>query len=507
MTEPTTHTGGITRPSTGEVTTGGVQSSTPQPDDAALASRNRLVIGLLLVSAFVVILNETIMGVAQPRLMEDLGITYSSVQWLTTAFLLTMAVVIPTTGFLLKRFSTRTIFLTAMTLFSIGTLVCATAPGFGILLAGRITQASGTAIMMPLLMTTVMTLVSPAARGRTMGNISIVISVAPAIGPTISGLVLNVLDWRWLFWLVLPIALGSLILGAAKVSNVTEPRKVPVDIVSVVLSALAFGGLIYGLSSLGEAARGVVPVPVWVPLVVGGTALIVFVLRQTRLQRFDRALLDLRTFLSPVFTLATVLLVICMVALFGSIIVLPIYTQDVLGLAPLQTGLMLLPGGILMGVLAPFVGRIFDRLGARALVIPGSIVTSTALWGMTLLRADSPFWWALVAHLILSVGLALLFTPLFTSALGALKPDMYPHGSAIIGTVQQLGGAAGTALFITLMTTRSVEMLAGGAGDVAATAAGIQLAATGGAIVSLLLVAGSFFIKTPANVPSGPAGH
>jgi DHA2 family lincomycin resistance protein-like MFS transporter len=316
-----------------------------------------------------------------------------------------------------------------------------------------------------------------------------------------------VLDWRWLFWLVLPIALGSLILGAAKVSNVTEPRKVPVDIVSVVLSALAFGGLIYGLSSLGEAARGVVPVPVWVPLVVGGTALIVFVLRQTRLQRFDRALLDLRTFLSPVFTLATVLLVICMVALFGSIIVLPIYTQDVLGLAPLQTGLMLLPGGILMGVLAPFVGRIFDRLGARALVIPGSIVTSTALWGMTLLRADSPFWWALVAHLILSVGLALLFTPLFTSALGALKPDMYPHGSAIIGTVQQLGGAAGTALFITLMTTRSVEMLAGGAGDVAATAAGIQLAATGGAIVSLLLVAGSFFIKTPANVPSGPAGH
>ncbi|MCW4384238.1 DHA2 family efflux MFS transporter permease subunit [Salinibacterium sp. SYSU T00001] len=492
MSSPSTNTSEIAHPTVEGVTT---------------AARDRLVIGLLLVSAFVVILNETIMGVAQPQIQEDLGIPYSAVQWLTTGFLLTMAIVIPTTGFLLKRFHTRTIFLTAMTLFTVGTFVCAVAPTFGILLAGRITQASGTAIMMPLLMTTVMMLVPPAARGRTMGNISIVISVAPAIGPTISGLVLNVLDWPWLFWLVLPIAGTALMLGAAKISNVTEPTRAPVDVTSILLSAFAFGGLIYGLSSLGEAARGHIIVPVWVPLVVGGVALLVFALRQLRLQRTDRALLDLRTFLSPVFTVSTTLLVVCMVALFGAIIVLPIYTQDVLGLQPLQTGLLLLPGGVLMGVLAPFVGRAYDRFGARTLVIPGSFVTSAALWSMTLLRVETPFHFVLIAHLTLSVGLALLFTPLFTSALGSLERGLYPHGSAIIGTVQQVGGAAGTALFITLMTARSVEMLAGGASEVIATAEGIQAAALGGGIASLFLVVGAFFIRTPKNAAAVPGGH
>jgi DHA2 family lincomycin resistance protein-like MFS transporter len=307
-------------------------------ETARLDARNKLVIGLLLVSAFVVILNETIMSVAVPVLMADLRIPASSAQWLTTAFMLTMAVVIPITGFLLQRFHTRSIFLAAMTFFSLGTLVSALAPGFEVLVVGRVVQATGTAIMMPLLMTTVMTLVPPSSRGKTMGNISIVMSVAPAIGPTISGLILSVLDWRWMFWLVLPIAIGARVLGAARIQNVTEPRRIPIDSVSVVLSAFAFGGLIYGLSSLGEAARGVVMMPVWIPLVVGGVALALFTVRQLKLQRADRALLDLRTFSSKTFTISTLMLVISMLALFGTIIVLPIYVQNVLGMEPLATG-------------------------------------------------------------------------------------------------------------------------------------------------------------------------
>ncbi len=164
----------------------GADASGADGGQAATDARNKLVIGLLLVSAFVVILNETIMGVALPSLTRDLGITVTAGQWLTTGFMLTMAVVIPITGFLLQRFNTRPVFITAMSLFSLGTAISAVAPGFGVLLLGRVVQASGTAIMMPLLMTTVLTLVPPATRGRTMGNISIVISVAPAIGPTIS---------------------------------------------------------------------------------------------------------------------------------------------------------------------------------------------------------------------------------------------------------------------------------------------------------------------------------
>lgn len=473
--------------------------SVESAEEARIGARNKLVIALLLVSAFVVILNETIMSVAVPVLMEDLGIPASAAQWLTTAFMLTMAVVIPITGFLLQRFHTRTIFMAAMTFFSLGTLISALAPGFEVLVAGRVVQATGTAIMLPLLMTTVMTLVPPAARGKTMGNISIVISVAPAIGPTISGLILSVLDWRWMFWLVLPIAIGALILGTARIQNVTEPRRIPIDALSVVLSAFAFGGLIYGLSSLGEAARGEVLMPIWIPLTVGGAALALFTVRQLKLQRADAALLDLRTFTSKTFTISTSMLVISMLALFGTIIVLPIYVQNVLGLDPLTTGLLLLPGGLLMGILGPIVGRIYDKHGPTVLVVPGSIIVSVAFWGMTLLGEGTPFIFVLIAHLGLSVGLAGLFTPIFTSGLGSLKPHLYSHGSAIIGTVQQLAGAAGTALFITVMTAQSVALAAEGASEVSATAGGIQAAFLSGAIISLFAVVASFFVRKPVD--------
>src|SRR5690606_1811010 len=179
--------------------------------------RHRLVIRLLLISAFVVILNETIMGVAIPPLMASFDVPASAAQWLTTAFLLTMATVIPVTGFMLQRLNTRPIFILAMSPFCLGSLAASMAPGLKGLIVARVSQACGTAIMMPLLMTTVMTLVPPQLRGRTMGNISIVISVAPALGPTLSGLVLNYLEWRWLFILVLPIALAALALGASRI--------------------------------------------------------------------------------------------------------------------------------------------------------------------------------------------------------------------------------------------------------------------------------------------------
>src|SRR5680860_693170 len=440
--------------------------------EAALGIRNRLVITLLLTSAFVVILNETIMGVALPRLMADLNVSASVAQWLTSAFMLTMAVVIPITGFLLQRFNTRPMFIAAMTLFSTGTLIAALAPGFEVLLLARVVQATGTAIMFPLLLTTVVTLVPPASLGRMMGNISIVISVAPAIGPTISGAILSVLDWRWMFLLVLPIAVTALIVGGILMQNVTTPRKSPIDVASVILSALGFGGFVYGLSNLGAASGGIGSVSGWLPLAVGAIALTLFILRQLRLQRTDRALLDLRTFSSRTFTFAIVMMAISMMALFGTIILLPIYTQTVLGLSSLQAGLLLLPGGLIMGLLAPTVGRLYDRHGPTALLITGSTIVSAAFWSMTLLGADSSPWLVLAAHVTLSFGLALLFTPLFTAGLGAVRPALYSHGSAIVGTVQQLAGAAGTALFVTVMASVAASKIAGGASDVAATASG-----------------------------------
>jgi MFS transporter, DHA2 family, lincomycin resistance protein len=355
-----------------------VSESAKQP----LPAKARSVIAILLVAAFVVILNETIMGVALPRLMTELNLSASTVQWLSTAFMLTMAVVIPTTGFLLQRITTRTVFLIAMSLFCAGTLIAGLAPGFWLLLPARIVQASGTAMMVPLLMTSILTLVPVERRGSVMGNVSIAISVAPAIGPTISGLILQFLSWRFMFLLVLPIALLALALGARRLDNVNERGHQKLDLISVLLSIPAFGGIVYGLSRFAVSSGAGIGVAVGV-LAFGLLCLALFILRQIQLQHGADPLLDLRAFRFPMFRLSVVLLCIAMVGLFGAIILLPIYLQNIRGLGSLQTGILLLPGGLLMGLLAPTVGRIFDRFGPKVLVPPGAALLVLMLLGFT----------------------------------------------------------------------------------------------------------------------------
>ncbi|CAN5875989.1 MDR family MFS transporter [soil metagenome] len=456
-------------------------------------------IALLLLSTFLVILNETIMGVALPKLMAELDITASTGQWLTTAFMLTMAVVIPMTGSILDRFTTRAVFVTATSLFAAGTLLAAAAPGFAVLLVGRIVQAGGTALLVPLLMTTVLTFVPEARRGRMMGLISVVISVAPAIGPTVSGLILNSLGWRWLFIVMLPPAALALVLGIVLVRNVSQTHPVRFDLVSIALSATAFGGLIYGLSSFGE---GHAIIPPLIPVGVGAVALVAFVFRQLRLQRNDSALMDLRPFATRTFTVATVLVLISMGALFGTLILLPLYLQNVLSLDTLQTGLLLLPGGLALGILAPFVGRLFDRFGPKPLVIPGAFALSATLWAMTTLDQNTAVPTVIAIHVALCSSLSFMLTPLMTSALGSLPARLYSHGSAIVSTSQQLAGAAGTALCITLMSTGTGAALRDGLDPLTAQASGVHMAFIATAVISLASVGLSFFVKNPPKVRS-----
>lgn len=476
----------------------------PAPE-AGMSSQIKIVLGVLLVATFVMILNETVMGVALPRLMEQFSITAATVQWLTTGFMLTMAVVIPMTGLILQRFTTRTVFLAAIGLFTAGTLLAGVATVFPMLVAARVIQASGTAVMLPLLMTTVMTFVPAERRGRTMGFITIVIAVAPAIGPTFSGFILNNLTWRWMFLAVLPIAVLALVLGGVLIKNLGETRPVKLDLLSAMLSAVAFGGLIYGLSSFGESAAGNhTPVPPYVAVGVGAASLALFVFRQLRLQRDDAALMDLRPFKSRSFTVGIIMLLVSMATLFGSLILLPIYLQNVLNLDTLQTGLVVLPGGLAMGLSGPFVGRIFDRVGPRPLVIPGSIVLAGALGLMTMLDQDSAVWFVVVIHVMLSLGLSSLMTPLMTSSLGALPMELYSHGSAIMSTLQQVAGAAGTAVFITLMTTGATASAEAGATGVTAQADGIHLAFLCGTGMALVAAAAAFLVKK-ADAPAGAA--
>ncbi|MFE9581324.1 MDR family MFS transporter [Nocardia sp. NPDC006044] len=460
----------------------------------AKGGRTPLVIRVLVLATFVVILNETIMINAIPRLMADLDVTERAAQWVSTAFMLTMAAIIPTTGWFLQRVSTRQAYASAMGIFLAGTALSAIAPTFEVLLLGRIVQAGGTAVMMPLLMTTLMTVVPEQDRGRVMGNVTLAISVAPAMGPVISGLVLQVGSWRWLFVLVLPITAVVAWLGMRQLENVGEPQVGAIDWVSVFLAALGFGGLVFGLSRF-EVDNLTGPALI----VAAGVALIAgFVFRQLSLQRTGTPLLDLRVLLAGTYTKALVLMSVAFMAMLGSMILLPLYLQNLRGLSPLATGLLVMPGGLAMGLLGPTIGKLFDRFGGRLLVIPGSIGIAASLAGFTLISLSMPYWQLLALHILLMVSLAATFTPVFTLGLGALPQHLYSHGSSMLGTLQQVAAAFGTALVVTVMSARSTALVKDGVDAVTAHLDGMRLAFLVSAVLALVVIAAAVLLPNRA---------
>ena len=447
----------------------------------AETGRTPAVIRWLVIATFTVILNETIMINAIPRLAADFDVSFNAAQWLSTAFLLTMASVIPVTGWFLQRVTTRAAFATAMITFAVGTTLALVAPVFWVLLLARIIQASGTAVMMPLLMTTLMTVVPVHDRGRVMGNVTLAISVAPALGPAVSGILLQLGSWRLIFATVLPIAVGVTVASMRKLKNVGEPQAGEIDWPSVPIAAFGFGGLVYGLSEFanGDRLRPILFV------VAGAVAITVFAARQIFLMRTGSPLLDLRVLRHRTYRLSLIVMSIAFMAMLGAMILLPLYLQEVRGLSPLETGLLVMPGGLAMGLMGPRVGALFDRFGSRLLVLPGSIAIVLSLFAFTQVGADTAYPLILGVHILMMIGLAALFTPVFTLGLGDVPMNLYSHGSSMLGTIQQVAGAFGTALVITLMTSHEKSRIADGVPKVAAQIDGMQLAFLVSAVIAL----------------------
>ncbi|WP_223393926.1 MDR family MFS transporter [Nocardioides rotundus] len=440
----------------------------------------------LVAATFVAILNETITLTAMPRLMAHFGVDESAAQWLATVFLLTMAVVIPITGWFLQQVTTRQAFLLAMSVFTAGTLLAALAPVFWVLIVARIVQAAGTAVMMPLLMTTLMKVVPESDRGRVMGNVTMAIAVAPALGPAVSGLVLQSLSWRWIFLIVLPVAVAVMVGGLRRLTNVGEPQPAHVDWLSVALAADGFGALVYGLSEFGVVENPLIPA---VTLGVGIVGVTLFVLRQLRLQRDERPLLDLRTLRIPVYRTAMSAMALAFLGMLGSMVLLQLYLQNLRGMTPLEAGLLVMPGGLAMGLLGPRVGRWYDRVGGRVLVLPGAAVISASFGVLALVDATTPIWVVLAVHIALMLGLSLLFTPLFTMGLGSLPAHLYSHGSSLLGTVQQVAGAFGTALVVMVMSSRAASLVESGVEPAQASLSGMHWAFAVSAVVGVLVLA------------------
>ncbi|SDY23768.1 MFS transporter, DHA2 family, lincomycin resistance protein [Evansella caseinilytica] len=410
----------------------------------------------LIVGMFVAALNETLMGNAFPELMKSFDVSATTVQWLTTAYLLVVGVLVPVTAVLQQWFTTRQMFLSAMSLFFVGTILSAVSPAFGVLLVGRIIQAIGTGMLLPLIMNIIMTIYPPEKRGGAMGMLGLVVMFAPAIGPTLSGLIVDALSWRWLFYLVLPLALLSIVVGAAVLKNVSEVTKPRVDILSIVLSTIGFGGIVYGFSSAGEHGWSE-PVVIWM-IAAGGVSLGLFIWRQLLLKE---PVMDLRAFRYPIFSLVAVLMFVLLMTFFSSAIMLPMFMQGVLMLTAFKSGLILLPGGIANGLMAPIAGKLFDKFGPRVLVIPGLAITVASLWLFTRFDEATTTGFLVAAHITLMIGIALVMMPVQTAGLNQLPRHLHPHGTAILNTLQQVSGAIGIALYVSIMSGGQKRYLSG----------------------------------------------
>lgn len=456
------------------------------------------IVAALIIGAFVSILNETLLNIAFPALMTQFGIGEATVQWLSTSYLLVVGILVPVTALLQLWFTTRQMFIGAMSLFLIGTIVCGISPVFEVLLFGRILQAIGTGLMLPVLMNTILSIYPPENRGAAMGMIGLVIMTAPAIGPTLSGFIVDALDWRWLFYLVIPLALFSIVFAAIYLKNVSVLTKPKVDFISIILSTIGFGGIVYGFSSAGEGSWSD-PLVTW-SILAGVIGLVLFVWRQLSVKQ---PMLDLRTFKFPMFSLVTVLMLVLMMSMFSTMIMLPLFLQNALGMTALAAGLVLMPGSIVNGLMAPITGRLFDKFGPRVLIIPGLSLMCVAVFLFS--RIDSS--WSggniIFIHVMMMLGISMVMMPAQTTALNQLPRLMYPHGTAIMNTLQQVAGAVGMALFISIMSAgaKNYAITTGDLNPVEAMVAGLHNAfITGLVLAGIALVLGLFVKRTSAPI-------
>lgn len=412
----------------------------------------KILLTILILGCFLSTLNQTLLNVALSSLMDFFSVSAPTVQWLSTGFMLVNGVLVPITAFLMKRFSTRQLFISSMLFLLIGSVFCAVAPTFSILLIGRMIQAIGAGIIMPLLMSVVMFIFPPEKRGSMMGLIGLAVIFAPAIAPTLAGFVIDYFSWRWLFIGLIPLVIIITLLSFKYLINVSETEKTKLDVTSMILSTIGFGFILYGFSNAGS--KGWDDPIVIVTLLVGIITTAVFCIRQIK---SSDPLLNLSVFKNKVFTLTSIINILVTMMMYADMILLPIYLQDGRGFSPFDAGLLLLPGAIINAFMSPVTGRMYDRFGAKPLFIIGLIFIIPSMWVVTGLTETTTFMFLMIRTIFLRIGLSFITMPLNTAGLNALPGPLVTHGTAVNNTVRQLSGAIGTAIVITVFTVQTTS--------------------------------------------------
>ena len=412
------------------------------------------ILAAMLFGMFIAILNQTLLNVALPKINTEFNISASTGQWLMTGFMLVNGILIPISAFLFNKYSYRKLFIIGLALFTLGSLVCAISFNFPIMMSGRVLQAIGAGILMPLGSNVIVTIFPPEKRGVAMGTMGIAMILAPAIGPTLSGYIVQNYDWNVMFYGMFFIGIIAIVIGLfwfKLYQSTTNPKA---DIPGIIYSTIGFGSLLYGFSEAGNKGWGSTEI---VTMFIGGTVFIIFfILRELRMKA---PMLSLEVLKYPTYTLTTVINMIVMMSLYGGMILLPLYLQNLRGFSALDSGLLLLPGALVMGALGPVAGKLLDTIGIKPLAIFGIGIMTYATWELSKLNMDTTYLHIMWIYIVRSFGMAFVMMPIITAGMNALPPRLISHGNAFVNTMRQLAGSIGTAILVTVMTTQQTNHL------------------------------------------------
>ena len=411
-----------------------------------LTRKQWMMLVVIVCGSFITILNQTLVTPALPAIMDEMSVDAATGQWLTSGFTLMNAIMIPITAYLQDRFSIRGLFLFSMGLFAVGTLMCAWGPNFGVLLGGRLVQAAGAGILMPMSMTVLLITFPIERRGSAMGIFGLIIAFAPAIGPTISGIMVDVASWHIMFYVITGLSAVVIVLAAFLIDSKMreDEAKASLDIPSVILSTLGFGGMLYGFSAIGSQGFDAVTI---ITTIVGTVCVVLFFIRQNKL---EVPMLRVRILLNRNFLVATIICMLVQASLLVAPVLMPIYVQNLLGFPATVSGLVIMPGAILMGIMNPIAGKIFDRYGPRAMGIIGMVLLCLTTLVFGFVQLDTNIIFLTVVFAIRMLAMALVNMPITTWGMNSLDTKLMNHGTSINNTLRMVAGSLGTALVVSV---------------------------------------------------------
>lgn len=410
-------------------------------------SKNHLVFAVLLVGCMICSFLQTALTTALPPIMQDFNISAATGQWLTSAYSLAMGIMIPATAFLIRRYSVKRLFLLFMSLFTVGLFLSASAVSFPILMLGRVFQALGCGILLSLTQVVILTIYPVNKRGTVMGIYGLAVGAIPVFAPTLAGMVVDSLGWQWIFLAaavlsVLDIAAGIKILG-----NLLETVKQSFDIISMLFCAVGFCGLLFGLGNIGS--YNFLSVYVAFPILFGCAFLVFFVIRQLNLKI---PLLDMHDFKNREFRLSVIISMLMYTIMMAGSTLLPIYIQSMRGYSATFSGLVTIPGSLIMALISPFVGKIYDKMGIRKLLYAGSTLLLISCIGLTSLSDSTSMIYVAIMFFIRLLAIGLIMMPLATWGLSTIPANNTANGTALLTSLRTIAGAISSAVFVALMT-------------------------------------------------------